>query len=340
MIDWSSKRVLVTGGASFIGSHLVDALVGRGAEVRVVDDLSSGRLENISNHVGRLSVEFVEANLMEPGVATQSVREIDIVFHLAAVHGGRGFIDMNQAACSTNLVLDGLVFRACHSAGIEKLIYASSGCVYPNSLQADPNEEVYLREDMVQPPYDADKMYGWTKLMGELTLREYYREWGMRSACCRYFTAYGPREHENHAVMAMIARSLIDQNPFIVWGNGQQIRNWTYVSDVVDATILAAEKIDDGSGINIGTMERTRVIDVVEEVLRYTQKEHLPIEFDTSKPTGPMNRVADNRLAKELLGWQPAVIFADGLRQTVDWYYNSHDKAEVQAILERKLTGR
>jgi nucleoside-diphosphate-sugar epimerase len=340
MINWSAKKTLVTGGASFIGSHLVDALVERGASIRVVDDLSSGKLENIKSHVNAGRVEFIQANLLEPGVAQRAVKGIDVVFHLAATHGGRGYIDLHQAACSTNLALDGLVFHACHQAGVEKVVFASSGCVYPNSLQMNPNEEIYLSEDLLKPPYESDNMYGWAKLMGELTLRAYAKDWGMQSACCRYFTAYGPREHENHAIMAMIGRSLIDQNPFIVWGDGQQIRNWTYVGDVVEATILAAEKICDGTGINIGTTERTRVNNAVKEILRYTGKEHLEIKLDPTKPTGPLNRVADNSLAKKLLGWEPKVKFIDGLHKSIDWYYQTKDKEEVRATIEGKLTER
>jgi len=122
---------------------------------------------------------------------------------------------------------------------------------------------------------------------------------------CRYFTVYGPRGHENHAVIAMIARSFIDQDRFIVWGNGQQIRNWTHVSDIVRGTILTAEKIDDGTAINLGTMERTGVIDAVREVLRYTSKEHLKIELHPEMPTGPMNRVAGNSLAKNCWAGSP-----------------------------------
>ena len=114
--------------------------------------------------------------------------------------------------------------------------------VYPNGLQADPSQVLYLGEDMVGPPYDADNMYGWAKLMAEMTLRAYYKDWGMKSACCRYFTVYGPRGVENHAVIAMIARAYIGQDPFVVWGTGEQIRNWTYVDDIVEGTIRAAEK--------------------------------------------------------------------------------------------------
>src|SRR5207244_1257741 len=110
------------------------------------------------------------------------------------------------------------------------------------------------------------------------------------------------------------------QNPYEVWGNGEQVRNWTYVDDIVNGAILAAEKIDDGSAVNLGTMERIRVIDAVHEILRYT-KQKAEIKFLPDMPTGPMNRVADNSLAKKLLGWEPKVKFVDGLHKTIDWYY-------------------
>jgi len=252
---WHRRSVLVTGGASFIGSHLVDALVDRGAKVRVVDDLSSGRLDNIQALVDSNSIEFIQNDLREAEVTREALKDINIVFHLAADHGGRGYVDLNQAGPASNLYFDGLIFREARRAGVEKVVFASSGCVYPNYLQSDPDKEVYLTENMVKPPYDADNMYGWAKLMAELTLKAYYKEYGMKAASCRYFTVYGPRGVENHAVIAMIARAFIGQNPFEVWGDGNQIRNWTYVDDIVHGTILAAEKIDDGTAVNLGTMD-------------------------------------------------------------------------------------
>jgi nucleoside-diphosphate-sugar epimerase len=331
--------VLVTGGASFIGSHLVDALVAREARVRVIDDLSSGRLDNLKEHLSGQRVEFVKANLSEPGVAEKAVEGMSVVFHLAADHGGRGYVDLHQAACATNLTLDGMMFRACHQARADKVVYASSGCVYPNHLQADPGELLYLTEEMVGPPYDADNLYGWAKLMGEMTLRAYCQDWGMKSASCRYFTVYGERGHENHAVIAMIARAFVGQDPFVVWGTGEQIRNWTHVSDIVSGTLLAAEKIDDGTAVNLGTMERTRVLDAVHEVLRYTGHQ-ARVELRPDMPTGPLNRVADNALARKLLGWKPQIKFMDGLHQTLDWYFATKDRTAVKRELERRLTER
>jgi nucleoside-diphosphate-sugar epimerase len=144
---------------------------------------------------------------------------------------------------------------------------------------------------------------------------------------------------ENHAVIAMTARAFVKQDPFEVWGTGEQIRNWTYVKDIVRGTILAAEKIDDGTAVNLGTMERTRVIDAVHEVLRYTGHK-AEIKLLPNMPTGPLNRVADNSLAKKLLGWEPEVKFMDGLHRTIDWYSASKDRDQVRSILDRGLTER
>jgi nucleoside-diphosphate-sugar epimerase len=339
MMEWKQRKVVVTGGASFIGSHLVDALIGRGVSVRVVDDLSSGRLENLGHHLDDGQLEFMQFDLRDNAAAQKAVEGMSIVFHLAADHGGRGYVDLHQVACATNLVLDGTVFKACQQAKVEKVVYASSGCVYPNYLQTDTNKILYLTEEMAGPPFDADNLYGWAKLMAEMTLRAYYQERGMKSASLRYFTVYGDRGHENHAVIAMIARAFVGQNPFVVWGNGQQIRNWTHVSDIVSGTLLAAERIDDGTAVNLGTMERTKVLDAAREVLRYTGH-RAEIELHPEKPTGPMNRVADNALAKKLLGWEPQVKFMDGFHRTIDWYFSTKNREEVKNILDRRLTER
>jgi len=336
---WQNCKVLITGGASFIGSHLTDALVERGAKVHIVDDLSSGKQENIQQHLANSTIEFIQADLREPGVARMVMKDIDIVFHLAAAHGGRGYVDLHQAEPATNLFLDGLVFWEARKAGVEKIVYASSGCVYPNYLQTDPDKEVYLTEDMVRPPYDADNVYGWAKLMGELTLKACHEEFGMKTASCRYFTVYGPRGVENHAVIAMIARAFIGQNPFEVWGDGTQVRNWTYIDDIIQGTILAAEKIDDGTAVNLGTMERVRVIDAVKMVLEYTGHK-ADIVFRPDMPTGPMNRVADNSLARRLLEWEPQVPFREGLKCTIDWYFAARDREQVWKILDEMLTER
>jgi len=339
-MDWKDKRVLVTGGASFISSHLIDLLAEKGARhIRVVDDLSSGHLDNLQEHLNAGTVEFLEADLLTPGIAQRAVEGMEVVFHLAAIHGGRGFVDLHQAACSQNLALDGMLIKAAYEAKVDKFVFASSGCVYPNYLQQDVSKELYLKEEMVGPPYESDNMYGWAKLMTEMTLAAYHRDLGFKSASCRFFTVYGERGVENHAVIAMIARAFVRQNPFEVWGDGTQIRNWTYVGDIVRGMVAAAEKIDDATAINLGTEERTRVIDAVREVLRYTGQE-AEIKLLPHMPTGPLNRVASNRLARERLGWEPQVKFIDGLHRTIDWYFSTRERAKVDGYLAEMLTER
>jgi nucleoside-diphosphate-sugar epimerase len=284
-------------------------------------------------------VEFIKGDLLDAEIATRSVRGIEYLFHLAAIHGGRGYVDLHNVECSMNLVLDGQLFREAVKAHVEKIIFASSGCVYPNHLQNDPEKVLYLTEDLVGPPYDADNMYGWAKLMGELTLRHFVKAGLLKAASCRYFTVYGPRGKEDHAVIAMIARAFIQQDPFEVWGTGEQIRNWTYIDDIVEGTILAAEGIDDGTAVNLGTMERIRVVDAAAMILLRMGVE-VPLKFLPHMPTGPYNRVAANRLAKELIGWEPRVPFREGIVKTIDWYVNNRNPDEVRSQLQSMLTER
>ncbi|MDP2633035.1 MAG: SDR family NAD(P)-dependent oxidoreductase [Candidatus Curtissbacteria bacterium] len=336
---WKNKKILVTGGASFIGSHLVDALVSQNLDVRIVDDLSSGTLENIKDHVNKKSIKFIKGDLRKTSVAKKAVSGINLIFHLAGDHGGRGYVDSHQAGPATNMALDGNLFWQARRANVEKIVFASSGCVYPNFLQENTQEKLYLKENQVGPPYDADNMYGWAKLMAEMTLRAYHKDWGMKAASCRFFVVYGPRGKEDHAVMAMIAKAFIKQNPFIVWGNGRQIRNWTYVDDIIDGLILAAEKIDDVTSINLGNMERLSVLDTAKMILEYSGH-RAKIELHPEMPTGPANRVADAGLAQKLLGWKPKVKFAEGLKKTIDWYFATKDPKEVARILDIALIER
>lgn len=339
MSNWTNHSVLVTGGASFIGSHLVDLLVSIGAKVTVIDDLSSGRLDNLRVHLESDQIRFIQADLRRQEEAEKAIAGHKTVFHLAADHGGRGYIETHEAACAANMLLDGIVFKACVENAVERIVYASSGCVYPRDLQADKDNIVRLGEAQVGPPYDADGIYGWAKLMGEKTLAAYAREHGVRAVSCRYFTAYGPRATESHAVIAMIARAFVKQDPFVVWGTGEQVRNWTYVSDIAEGTLKAAELADDGTAYNIGTMEGTRVLDAANLVLKRSGHD-APIQTCPDMPTGPYYRIADNNALHEKAGWRPSVSFEDGLAKTMEWYWSTHSVNDVRVRLPDLLLER
>lgn len=346
------KRILVTGGASFIGSHLVDSLLKQGSIVSVADDFSSGRLTNLEyplRETGngewkheRLSVR--RGDLKHESFLDSVVRDQDVVYHLAAVHGGRGFIDTHPADCCQNMAIDQLVFDACRRRDVERVCFASSACVYPGYLQDEAGSEYLLKENDAHP-FERDKAfadleYGWGKLMGEMALRAYYKQYGMKTSSLRIFTAYGPRENETHAIIALIAKAFVRTDPYIIWGTGEQDRNFTYVQDIVDAMILASEKIEDGSPVNAGRDDRitlNRAADVVFEITGWKPKK---ITHDLSKPQGVASRAADLARARKLLGWEPKVGYREGFEKTITWYASQNKQSEVAARLEDSLMER
>jgi nucleoside-diphosphate-sugar epimerase len=349
---WRSKKVLVTGGASFIGSWLVDSLLQKGAIVSVADDFSSGNLSNLGYRLRKRSRNlWLSNNLMvhrgdlkDKKFTASMVKNKDVVFHLAALHGGRGYIDAHPAESSTNMILDQLVFQEAHRAGVERLCFASSACVYPSYLQGERGSSYLLKEDDADPfvrdrAY-ADLEYGWAKLMGEMALKAYHREYGMKSSSVRIFTAYGPRENETHAIIALIAKAFIRVDPYPIWGTGEQDRNFTYVQDIVDALILAAEKLEAGSVVNAGRDDRISLNQAAEIVFDLVGWKPKIISHDLSKPQGVASRAADLTKARKVLGWAPKVSYREGFERTIKWYFETKNRRDVAKNLERLLIER
>lgn len=337
---WEGKRVAILGGASLIGSHLAEALIKADvAHLSISDDLSSGKYENVKELVEREGVEFKNRELRDFFNAKLAIRNMDIVFHMAAQHGGRGYVASHDVELYNNLELDTTIFRAC-AGKVEKVIFSSSACAYPIDLQTNVDEYVYLPEGVInyKKMQQPDGAYGIEKLVGEQMLDAHIANGDFKGCSTRSFTVYGPRMNESHAIAALIAKVMIKQNPIEVWGTGSQIRNWTYVEDNVAGAMLAAEKLDRGA-INIGIEERLKPIIAVNKICEIMDWFPDSVLFQRDKPVGPVNRVADATKLKSL-GWEPKYTFEEGLRKTIDWYTSTHSVEELRETLERKLTER
>ena len=341
---WNETNVLVTGGASFIGSHLVDKLVSLGSKVTVVDNLSSGTLENLENSKEKITFKNQDLEYISKSDLEQIFKDQEIVFHLAAVHGGRGYITTHPADVSSNYSIDHHVFEGCNDSNVKNLVFASTACVYPTKLQDTIGSDYKLKEKDADPTnldtfMSADIEYGWEKLMSEMQLNAFKKQYGLKGCPVRFVTAYGPRENETHAIIALIYKALAKMDPYQIWGDGNQERDFTYVEDIVDGTILSAEKITDGTPINLGTGQRYKMIDVVNLIFKIIGWKPQNFEFDTSKPVGALSRALDNERANKLLGWSPQFTLEDGLRKTIEWYTSTHKSdgnVDDELLLERK----
>jgi nucleoside-diphosphate-sugar epimerase len=335
-MDWSQHSVLVTGGTGFIGSVLVDALLSRGAHVIAADQLIA---PNASSDVWKKRLDRyhticrkhdAEMNLEIIDLSTERERfkhiltkhDIDTVFMLSAVFGGRGFVDEQQAACSIGFAIDQNTIRACQESGtVERITYSSSACVYPPSL----NKPGYLlKESDVLSTGEgfasSDNLYGFQKIMTEMTLKVFHKEHGLKTSACRFLTVYGAGEFPTtHAISMLCERALEKEDPFVVWGSGEQERGFTYVTDIVEGQMLAAEKISDGTGVNLGWDKRYKIKDVVKMILEICAHKPMNVLYDKTKPEGPFSRALDMSLARKLLDWEPRVNLRQGLEMTINW---------------------
>ena len=325
---WASKKVLVTGGASFIGSHLVDSLVALGSKVTVVDNLSSGTLDNLESSFSKINFVKEDLEYSSLNALVSLFKGNDVVFHLAATHGGRGYIDSHPADITSNFAIDHHVFEASALGEVGKVVFASTACVYPPVLQSKVGSNYLLREEdapvqHLDKPLSSDLEYGWAKLMGEMQLNSFIRQYGMKGCSVRFVTAYGPRENETHAIIALIYKAFEKMDPYVVWGDGNQERDFTYVSDIVSGTILAAEKLSDGTQVNLGTERRISLVEIARMIFELMDF-HPRIKFDPSSPTGVLSRALDISKARKLLGWEPQVSLEQGMKRTIDWYTRTH----------------
>lgn len=317
-----NKNILVTGGASFIGSHLVELLVKSAAKVTVVDNLSSGKKINLQEVLN--DVEFIEKDLRNDEANSHIFENKDVIFHLAAMHGGRGYIDTHPVECLNNMILDHKVYENSVKHNIGNIIQASSACVYPIDLQSSNSELNFLKEKDAnfEEPGKAysDGEYGWAKLMGELQLKAFCEQFKINGTSARIFTAYGERENESHAVIALIAKAMLKLDPFPIWGDGKQTRNFTYVKDTVYGLYLAGLNADGYNVLNVGSNKHHTINELCETIFQSLDWKPKELKYEIDKPVGVKSRASDNLKILNLYNWEPNTNLIDGINETSNWY--------------------
>lgn len=319
---YENKNILITGGASFIGSNLVELLLKSGAKITIVDNLSSGKKENLQEVLN--DVEFIQEDLRNDEGNLNIYKNKDIVFHLAAIHGGRGYIDTHPVECLNNMILDHKVYENSVKNNVGNIIQASSACVYPTDLQSSNTELNFLKETDAnfEEPGKAysDGEYGWAKLMGELQLKAFCKQFKINGTSARIFTAYGERENESHAVIALIAKAMLKIDPFPIWGDGEQTRNFTYVKDTVYGLYLAGLNDNGYNVLNVGSNKHHTINELCETIFQSLNWKPKEIKHELDKPVGVKSRASDNTNILNLYNWQPNTKLIDGVNETTNWY--------------------
>jgi nucleoside-diphosphate-sugar epimerase len=328
-MDWySGKRILVSGGAGFIGSWLVEALVRLGAEVYVIDNLWRGSLDNFQKDDGGswidLKKQFMLGDLREFHTALSSClwAKPDIVLHLADIVAGIDFVFVNEPFIfRTNLLINTNMFTAAAEAGIKQIVYVGTACSYPQKLQEKPGG-VPLVEEQISPA-DPESGYGWSKLMGEYEAELLGRYSKIDVGILRLHNVYGPRSSlsikRSQVIPSLIRKAVrYPDEEFTVWGSGKQSRDFVFVGDVVDALLRLPIKGMNKGAIQIGTAQETTIAELAHAIVKESGKE-IPIKFDQTKPEGDVGRSGNYEKANRILGWNVFTLLEDGLKRTYEW---------------------
>ena len=316
-----STRFLITGGAGFIGAHIVKRLVGEGAVVRVVDNLSTGQVARLETL--RCSIEYVEADLADNLVSDEVVKDVDYVLHQAAIPSVQRSvcdpIGTNRANVTATLNL----LESCRKAGIRRFVYAASSSAYGDTEVLPKSEEM--------PPNPLSP-YALQKLAGEHYCKLYYSLYGLETVCLRYFNVFGPGQDphsEYSAVIPKFISKLLINELITVYGDGEQSRDFTYVENVVDANLLALQATKAcGKVLNVGCGERitlNTLIQLLEEIVGVKAK----VSYSASKPGDVRHSLADINLARRLLEYEPKVMVKEGLRRTVEAFVKSDQRSVI-----------
>jgi UDP-glucose 4-epimerase len=306
---------LVTGGAGFIGSHIVQSLIDRGDKVRVLDNLSTGHLRNIagvSDHI-----DFIEGDLRDEAIVARAVRDVEIIFHEAALASVPRSVALpldTHAHCVTGTLV---LLDAARKANVRRIVYAGSSSAYGNLPFSSKRE---MDSPTPLSPYAA------AKLAGEFYCQAFFQTYGLETVCLRYFNVFGPRQDPfspySAVIPLFIAKLLRGERP-IIFGDGMQSRDFTYVENVVSANLKAAEAPGAaGMTFNIGTGRSVGLLVVLEQLQRFLGTKILP-QLESPRVGDVRDSLADICLAGRVLGYEPHVDLEQGLRKTVDFYRES-----------------
>ena len=314
---FKDKTVVITGGNGFIGRNLYSKLFPSAVVVSVSRTKVCRR--GLISLVGDLETTPLDEILTNWGISP------DYIIHLASVVGGIHYLKQHQAhTLQKNLAILGNSFR-----NIEKYpklkgqVFLSSVCAYPQELQTSTSlDSIVLSEDLCNT-YNPDSSYGWSKIMGEMLIQHYFKEFGVPGMSIRLFNTYGPYESldtaNTHVIPALLMKALkYPEEPFEVLGDGSQVRAFLYVDDAVDAILKALVTVQDGSVVNIGDTRPYTIKEVVDEVISVSKKKISPI-FKPNSSVGAKGRLPDTLRAYNMLGWEPRKNLSDGLSKTYKW---------------------
>jgi UDP-glucose 4-epimerase len=309
---FQGQRVLITGGAGFIGSHLAETLVDLGASVMVMDDLSGGSLENLQSFG---PVEFVQASLLDREILADCTRGCRYVFHQAALGSVPRSVEQPRRYGHVNVEGTQNVLEAARMAGVQRVLFAASSSAYGD------NDVPWIETMPVRPrsPYAA------TKVAGEALLAAYSASYGLDTASLRYFNIFGPRQNANSAyaaVIAAFAKALLGGQRPVIFGDGEQSRDFTYVANAVHANLLAARHAGPlgGEVFNVGCGQRISVNALAGEMAAMLGREELKPLHEAERAGDLKHSFAHLDRSRSGLGYAPVVAFQPGLRQTVKWY--------------------
>lgn len=307
---------LVTGGAGFIGSNITSALLERGEKVRVIDDLSTGKLENIESLSG--NIEFIEGDICDFDCVQKAVKDVDYILHQAALPSVPRSIKEPIASNRVNVEGTLNLLVAGRDANCKKLVMASSSSVYGDTPTLPKHEE------MAPQPMSP---YATSKLAAEKYAMNFHKVYGFPTVALRYFNVFGPRQDPNShyaAVLPKFIKAMLSNEPPVIYGDGEQSRDFTYIENVVHANLLACESDAAGCYLNTacgGRYTLNHLIEVLEEVMGVSANQ----EYQAPRVGDVKHSHAAIELARKNIGYSPLVSFKDGVKKTVAWYREKFD---------------